>query len=114
MKQLPITLLERHVITHIFCAILMYALWFEKPYDVGSPYICRYQRIVDVAALFALNTDDLVGCEDLKDNIAQKHTAELKAIKGLINTAEDKSEALELLHAAQRAIRILKIHGSNF
>jgi hypothetical protein len=54
IKGLPIALLELHVITHIFCAKLMYILWFKKPYDIGSPYISKDPRVNDMAVFLAL------------------------------------------------------------
>ncbi|KAI1622401.1 hypothetical protein EDD37DRAFT_651679 [Exophiala viscosa] len=33
----PLTLLEVHILVHAACAMLMYALWFHKPLDVGDP-----------------------------------------------------------------------------
>jgi hypothetical protein len=54
-QKLPLTLLELHVLTHVLCAFAMYLLWIQKPYDVGSPILCRDQRVVDLAALFALH-----------------------------------------------------------
>ncbi|PMD43237.1 hypothetical protein L207DRAFT_563960 [Hyaloscypha variabilis F] len=35
----PISLLEFHTLVHIFCALVMYTLWFKKPYDVGNPTV---------------------------------------------------------------------------
>ncbi|KIV77224.1 hypothetical protein PV11_09039 [Exophiala sideris] len=33
----PLTVLEVHILVHAACAMLMYALWFHKPLDVGDP-----------------------------------------------------------------------------
>lgn len=33
----PTTLLEVHTIVHIVCALILYALWFQKPQDVHDP-----------------------------------------------------------------------------
>lgn len=33
---LPTTLLEVHVAAHVFCAIIMYILWWHKPRQVSS------------------------------------------------------------------------------
>lgn len=52
-QNLPITLLELHTMTHIVCALCMYAIWFKKPYDVSGPTVFVDSRIVDMAALFA-------------------------------------------------------------
>jgi len=34
---LPVTLLEIHTIVHVMCALVMYALWFQKPLNVQDP-----------------------------------------------------------------------------
>jgi len=36
---LPSTLLEVHVVAHVFCAMIMYVLWWHKPWQVVSPTI---------------------------------------------------------------------------
>jgi hypothetical protein len=35
----PISLLEFHTLVHVFCALVMYALWIRKPYDIQEPTI---------------------------------------------------------------------------
>jgi hypothetical protein len=35
----PISLLEFHTLVHVFCAIVMYMLWFRKPYDINEPTV---------------------------------------------------------------------------
>jgi hypothetical protein len=35
----PISLLEFHTLVHVFCALVMYTLWIQKPYDVNEPTI---------------------------------------------------------------------------
>ncbi|KAI5843781.1 hypothetical protein DFP73DRAFT_63848 [Morchella snyderi] len=34
---LPITIIELNVIVHVFCAVVVYACWWKKPHDAGSP-----------------------------------------------------------------------------
>lgn len=53
---LPLSLLELHVIAQVICAFLMYGLWFYKPYTGSAPYICKDKRIIDMAALFCLES----------------------------------------------------------
>ncbi|KAF2204140.1 hypothetical protein GQ43DRAFT_438217 [Delitschia confertaspora ATCC 74209] len=55
--KLPVTLLELHVLIHVLCAFAMYLIWISKPYDVGSPILCTNEKVVDLAALFALHVD---------------------------------------------------------
>lgn len=54
-QRLPVTLLEIHVMIHVFCAFTMYLLWFNKPYNVDRPLLARDSRVADVAALFILD-----------------------------------------------------------
>ena len=53
-QGLHITLLEVHVLAHVLCTFLMYFLWFHKPYSVESPIILTDERVVDLAALYAV------------------------------------------------------------
>lgn len=55
-RNLPLTLLELHVLTHVACAFCMYLFWINKPYDVGCPIICENETIVDMAALFSVRS----------------------------------------------------------
>ncbi len=34
---LPLSILEIHTLVHAGCALIMYALWFNKPLDVDQP-----------------------------------------------------------------------------
>lgn len=60
IKGLPLTLLEIHVMIHVFCAFAMYGLWFHKPYDVANPNLSDDPRVVNLAALFMV-ADKQVG-----------------------------------------------------
>ena len=53
-QGLSITLLEVHVLAHVACAFIMYFLWFHKPYNVDHPIIMTEEKVVDLAALFAV------------------------------------------------------------
>jgi len=53
-QDLPLSLLETHVLTHVFVALLMYLFWFAKPYDVASPVVITEPKVVEAAALFTL------------------------------------------------------------
>jgi len=52
--DLPLSLLEIHVLTHVFVALLMYLFWFAKPYDVASPVVITEPKVVETIALFTL------------------------------------------------------------
>ncbi|KAG4438567.1 hypothetical protein IFR05_005942 [Cadophora sp. M221] len=47
----PMTLLELHTIVHVVCALLMYALWFQKPLNVQKPTILDLSDNLDLVAL---------------------------------------------------------------
>jgi hypothetical protein len=51
----PITLLEIHTIVHAVCALLMYGLWFKKPFDINAPTILDFGEHRDLLA-FILQT----------------------------------------------------------
>jgi len=53
-QDLPLTLLEIHVLAHVFVALLMYLFWFSKPYNALSPIVIKESRTVELAALFML------------------------------------------------------------
>lgn len=54
-QKLPLSLLEVHVITHVLCAFAMYVVWFQKPYEVGSPILCDNPLVVEWGAFWALD-----------------------------------------------------------
>lgn len=57
-KHLPLSLLEIHVLTHVFVALLMYLFWFAKPYDALSPVVVTEPWVVEAVALFMLAQRD--------------------------------------------------------
>ena len=54
-QSLTVTLLEIHTLMHVLCALVMYLIWFHKPYDVLSPVEVKDTRAQDLAALWALD-----------------------------------------------------------
>lgn len=50
---LPTTLLEIHTIVHVFCALLMYCLWFQKPLNVQDPTIINLREDRHLLAFFS-------------------------------------------------------------
>lgn len=50
--KLPLTLLELHTMTHIACALIMYAIWWMKPYGIELPIVvddprsCKFARLL--------------------------------------------------------------------
>ena len=39
VTRLPVTPLEAHTFVHVGCAVVMYALWWEKPYNINRPIL---------------------------------------------------------------------------
>ena len=54
-QKLPLTLLEIHIMIHVFCAFAMYYFWFNKPYNAGYPVLISDEMIINVAALFVVD-----------------------------------------------------------
>lgn len=55
-QGLPVSLLEIHTLLHLVSAYAIYTVWFEKGYDIGRPIFVEDERVVDMAAFFALET----------------------------------------------------------
>lgn len=53
-QGLSVSLLEIHTLIHVCCAYVIYVVWCEKGYDINKPFFSEDDRIVDMAALFAL------------------------------------------------------------
>jgi hypothetical protein len=109
VSGLPITLLELHMLTHIICAILLYVIWFNKPYDVRSPHLCRDQRVIDLAMFFILRGSEVRWG---RVQAAQKHSIEMKHIVRAGKVRGEDPRRIDHLRAAKRAVQFLEIHGS--
>ena len=59
----PITLLEVHTIVHIVCALILYALWFQKPQDVHDPTLVSPGDFEGALAFMVLCSDFKSHCE---------------------------------------------------
>lgn len=51
-EGLAITALEIHTVVHVVCAILIYVLWWNKPYAVGRSVVLTNGASVKIAALY--------------------------------------------------------------
>lgn len=51
IQGIHISLLELNTFGHAMCALLIYLLWWEKPFDVDYPPIVRSQTLWSVCAL---------------------------------------------------------------
>lgn len=58
-QKLPVTVLEVHVLAHVLCAFAMYAIWIDKPYDVGSPIMVEDERVRNLGALWACDDGEV-------------------------------------------------------
>ena len=66
-KGLPLSLLEVNTIAHAICALLIYCLWWEKPFGVEAPSlvyegmdICAYMCMCSAFSTRTANFTDLV------------------------------------------------------
>lgn len=55
IANLPISLLEAHTIVHVVCALVMYAIWYQKPLNVICPTVLDFGEHRDLFA-FLLQT----------------------------------------------------------
>jgi hypothetical protein len=55
----PISILEIHTLVHVFCALIMYTLWFQKPYGVNEPTIIGRGIAEDVLAFIVASSQRL-------------------------------------------------------
>ena len=54
-QRIPISLLELNTFGHAVCALLIYLLWWEKPFEVDIPTIVHNQALLDMYALAWVN-----------------------------------------------------------
>ena len=101
----PLTLVEIHTLVHVFCAIVTYAFWAEKPLDVGQP-------IPVDAALFGGDTmTKFHELAERADRAKNAHSEEPRPKEPLIKYANnfnalhdylDTITSLDLLDKAER------------
>jgi hypothetical protein len=63
--KLPITTLEIHVLVHVVCAFVIYAIWFQKAYDAGDAIVLEGSVGRDLGALFALSGGPVSRCSSI-------------------------------------------------
>lgn len=55
-QRIPISLLELNTFGHAVCALLIYLVWWEKPFEVDHPTILRSHELWEHFALFWTET----------------------------------------------------------
>ena len=60
-QPIPISLLELNTFGHAVCALFIYLLWWEKPFEVDIPIIVHSEALLDMYALAWVNTKDTRG-----------------------------------------------------
>jgi hypothetical protein len=63
----PISILEIHTLVHVFCALIMYTLWFQKPYGVNEPTIIG-RGIADDLLAFIVTSSQWLGQSEVADS----------------------------------------------
>jgi hypothetical protein len=64
----PISLLEFHTLVHVFCAIVMYMLWFRKPYDINEPTVIPTEDFPNALA-FVVASSRWAGASDSRRSL---------------------------------------------
>ncbi|KAL9106567.1 MAG: hypothetical protein Q9227_008413 [Pyrenula ochraceoflavens] len=113
VQGLPLALLELHVLTHIAFALAMYIIWFKKPYDIGTPYICQDPRIIDLAAFFSLHMGSEREDQDIAPCSSGNFKIDITHVRGVDYLPDEHIKKQRHLRAAKRAINYLKNHGSH-
>ena len=90
---LPLTLLELHTMTHIICALAMYAVWFSKPYGATSPMICSEPSMVNLAALLTLRCN--TGRFNNRWRCSLKSEIPLRSVRCFHADANDEEVSIE-------------------
>ena len=138
---LPLTLLEVHTMTHIACALVMYMIWFKKPYTVSRPTLLQDQDTVNIAALLLTRSngeadeplsknldpsDDWVlyqkdGASEiplapfLPDRCSLKHDVKLESVRCCHpDYSAEPSKILAHFDAANQAVRYLRNNNIHF
>lgn len=59
-QNLTITLLEIHVLGHAICVVLIYLLWWSKPFDVNHATVLTGEKIENIAVLFLFLNNSVI------------------------------------------------------
>ena len=110
IEGLPLTLLEIHVVSHVFIALLMYLCWFSKPYNALEPIVVTDQGAIETASLFTIQ----MSCQDNKKlKCVQTDTLDVAALAQLkVNHFDAPSSSTAAL--AEKAKQRFKKSGLQF
>ncbi|KAH7152567.1 hypothetical protein EDB81DRAFT_647346 [Dactylonectria macrodidyma] len=73
-QNLPISLLEINTFAHAFLAIVIYALWWEKPLDIAEPLLITGPDSWSISALFFTLSIISAPCPKVKGKIQKRLT----------------------------------------
>lgn len=62
-QGVPISLLELNTVAHSLCALLIYLLWWDKPFDIGEPTLIVGGLANEFCALVSLDSLSRVKCQ---------------------------------------------------
>ncbi|PLB49778.1 hypothetical protein P170DRAFT_426646 [Aspergillus steynii IBT 23096] len=54
-RNLPVTPLETHTAIHVGCTILVYIIWFHKPYNLTQSIVVKGPQAQNIGALFSFH-----------------------------------------------------------
>ncbi|KAK3359484.1 hypothetical protein B0T25DRAFT_448037 [Lasiosphaeria hispida] len=76
---LPLTLIEVHTMVHVVCALVLFALWIEKPKDVQDPETLDTSKFQDLIAL--MYQESLQGFEKVNSSWTYEKPRLLKILR---------------------------------
>ena len=110
-EHLPLTLIELYTVAHTTSALALYVIWYHKPYGVSAPHLCTDQRVVNLAALFALGRRAFIYQEEFVPNrTVQKDIISMPTIE---YCTENPAKRREHFLRVQAALDYLKSHASH-
>ena len=89
-QHIPISLLELNTFGHALCAVLIYVLWWEKPFEVDFPTLIQSQNLWDWRAFYIMQSRRSAAAEHMNQEfrtrvMGEKRFQVLKDIKYVSN-----------------------------
>lgn len=69
IQRIPISLLELNTVGHAICAVLVYILWWEKPFEVDYPTMIQGQVLWDIRSLIWMRYNRSSAAESFKRDL---------------------------------------------